>query len=361
MKNKPIKQTICFTFVVVLLFMVTACQSDGEGISIGVAEPTVTPIPDQPIIIQKPTYEVERGTVVQIQELIGRVGPLNTTTISFGSEGRVSELYFYEGDMVKEGDLIAVYDHLEDLERDTTLREIALRRAEISVERAQLFLDMTLENLWASEEEIQLKEWDLELAQLSYQELMLSLGEQLESVAGAKLVAPMDGMITKSSVRVNQIFNDTQEVMTIADVTELAILVDSYTVDVEELKEGMQVQMEVYNGSDIYEGTILQMPYPYGTGPARDIDKYIYIEFNNAADGEGWEINDRFDITAEINRVEDVLILPVEAVREFSGRTFVMVQEGEMQVSIDITTGLTDGIMIEILEGLEEGQIVIGQ
>mgnify|MGYP001551818460 FL=1 len=361
MSKTMLKRTLLFSFFIALLIMTASCQSDGEGISIGLAEPTVTPIPDQPIVIQKPTFEVERGTIVQIQELIGRVGPLNTTTISFGSEGRVSELYFYEGDVVKEGDLIAVYDHLEDLERDTTLREIAVRRAEISVERAQLFLDMTLENLWATDEEIQLKEWDLELAQLSYQELMLSLGDQLESVAAAKLVAPMDGMITKSSVRVNQIFNDTQEVMTIADMNELIILVDSYTTDVEALKEGMQVQLEVYNGSDVYEGTIIQMPYPYGTGPARDIDKFIYIDFDNAADGEGWDINDRFDITAEITRVEDILMLPIEAVREFSGRTFVMVQEGDMQVSIDITTGLTDGIMVEVLEGLEEGQIVIGQ
>lgn len=336
-------------------------MSKRRWINLGGAEPTVTPIPDQPILIQKPTFEVQRGTIVQISELIGRVGPLHTATVSFGTDGRVSEQYFREGDMVKEGDLIAVYDNLEDLERDTTLREISVRRAEISVERAQLFLDMTMENLWATEEEIQLKEWDLELAQLSYQELMISLGEQLETVEGAKLIATMDGMITKSSVRVNQIFSANDEIITIADVDSLAILVDSYTVNVEELKEGMKVQLEVYNGSDIYTGTIIQMPYPYGTGPARDTDKYIYIDFDNPADGEGWKINDRFDITVEITRVEDVLMLPVEAVREFSGRTFVMVEEGEMQVSIDIKTGLTDGIMIEILEGLEEGQIIVGQ
>jgi multidrug efflux pump subunit AcrA (membrane-fusion protein) len=149
--------------------------------------------------------------------------------------------------------------------------------------------------------------------------------------------------------------------MTIADVSNLAVLVDSYTVNVDELKEGMSVILEVYNGSETYVGTIQQIPYPYGTGPARDIDKYIYIYFDNPDDAEGWKINDRFDITVEITRVEDILWLPPQAIREFSGRTFVMVEEGDKQVSIDIELGLTNGEMTEIVEGLEEGQVIIGQ
>jgi len=360
MKIHRSKPVILVFSLLVLVLGASACQNQ-EGNPLIQPEATVTPIPQQVVEVQKPTFEVARGTIVQIEEFTGRVGSNTTVEIGFASEGKVGELYFYEGDMVEEGDLIAVYDNLDELERDTQLRQISVRRAEIAVERAQLFLDQTLENRYASDEEIQLKEWDLELAELSYQELILNLGDQLNAVETAKLISPIDGMITRSSVRVNQIFDADEEIMTISDVSDLSVLVDSYVVDVEELKEGMTVQMKVYNGEEIYQGIIRQMPYPYGTGPARDINKYIYIDFANPADAEGWEINDRFDITAEIKRVDDVLVLPVEAIREFSGRTFVMVEEGEMQVSIDITTGLTDGVVVEILEGLEEGQIVIGQ
>ncbi|MEE4193653.1 MAG: efflux RND transporter periplasmic adaptor subunit [Anaerolineae bacterium] len=361
MKKTPFKQITLLSLALAVVLIMVACQDNGEGVNISIAEPTVTPIPEQPAILQKPTYTVDRGSIVQIAEMTGRVGSLSNETISFGTQGRVSELYFREGDMVEEGDLIAVFDQLEDLKRETTLREISLRRAEISVERAQLFLDLTLENRWATEEDIQLKEWDLELAQLSYQELMLSLGEQLESVEAAQLIAPMDGMITKSSVRVNQIYDETDEVMTISDMNQLSVLVDTYTVDFESLQEGMQVELVAFGRPEVYEGTIIQMPYPFGTGPARDVDKYIYIKFDELTESEGWRISDRFTITVEISRAEDVLILPVEAIREFSGRTFVMLQEGDRQVSVDVTTGLTDGIMTEIVEGLEEGQIVIGQ
>lgn len=360
MNKRHLKQTLLFLTTISLLLVITGCQSE-NGIKIGKVEPTVTPIPEQPLAIQKPTYEVQRGTIVQLENLIGRIGPVNTLSLSFGSDGRVDELNFSEGDMVNEGDLIAKYDYLGDLERDTTLREIAVRRAEIGVERAQLYLDMTLENRYAKDTEIQLKEWDLELAQLSYQELMISLGEQLESVEAAKIIAPMDGMIIDSDIRVNQIFKAYDEIITLADVNDTAVLVDAYTVDSEELKEGMLVLMEVYNGSETYTGTIRQIPYPYGTGPARDIDKHIYIDFDNPEDANKWEINDRFDITVEITRVEDILWLPPQAIREFSGRTFVMVEEGDVQVSIDIKLGLTNGERTEILEGLEEGQIIIGQ
>lgn len=360
MNNKYLKQVILILVAIILLTVITGCQGEG-GINLGKPEPTVTPIPQQPVAIQKPTYEVQLGTIIQIENMIGRVGPVNTVSVAFGSDGRVDELNFSEGDMVSKGDLIAKYDNLKNLERDTTLREISVRRAEIGVERAQLYLDMTLENRYAKESDIQLKEWDLELAQLSYQELMISLGEQLASVEAAKLIAPMDGMIIDSTVRVNQIFSANDELVTIADVDNLAVLVDSYTVNVEELKEGMDVVLEVYNGSETFTGTIRQIPYPYGTGPARDIDKFIYVEFDNPSDAEGWKINDRFDITVEISRVENILWLPPRAIREFSGRTFVMVEDGDKQVSIDIKLGLSNGEMTEILEGLEEGQIIIGQ
>ena len=361
MKNKLSLQIKFISIIIILSAAVSAC-ADGQGIQLGKPEPTVTPIPEQPVTIQRPTYEVQRGTIVQIRTFTGHLGPVSSTPISFDAEGRIGEVFFYEGDMVEEGDLIATFDYLGDLEKETTLREMSLRRAEIAVERAQLYLDMVTEQPYASESDIQLKTWDLELAELAYQELMISFGEQLATVESAKLIAPISGMITDSDVRIGKNVSASDDVITISDISKLSILVDSYSLKVEEVKEGMVVTINVYNsGEESYTGTIRQMPYPYGTGPARDIDKYIYIEFDNPQDAEKFEINDRFDITVEIDRAEDVLWLPPAAIREFSGRTFVMVQDGDIQQSIDVGIGLSNGEMTEITEGLEEGLIVVGQ
>jgi len=66
-------------------------------------------------------------------------------------------------------------------------------------------------------------------------------------------------------------------------------------------------------------------------------------------------------ITVVLERKEDVLWLPPQAIRTFEGRKFVVVQEGEGQLRVDVKVGIESEDRVEIEEGLTEGQIVIGQ
>jgi multidrug efflux pump subunit AcrA (membrane-fusion protein) len=51
--------------------------------------------------------------------------------------------------------------------------------------------------------------------------------------------------------------------------------------------------------------------------------------------------------------------LPPQAIRRFEGRRFVVVQDAEGQRRVDVKVGITSDDRVEILEGLEEGQVVI--
>jgi multidrug efflux pump subunit AcrA (membrane-fusion protein) len=46
-------------------------------------------------------------------------------------------------------------------------------------------------------------------------------------------------------------------------------------------------------------------------------------------------------------------------VREFEGRYFVIVQDGESQRRVDVEVGIIEPNRIEILDGLIEGQVVV--
>lgn len=62
-----------------------------------------------------------------------------------------------------------------------------------------------------------------------------------------------------------------------------------------------------------------------------------------------------------LERKDDVLLLPPEAVRSFEGRRFVVVREGDRERRATVRIGITTETQVEILEGLEEGDIVVGQ
>jgi len=50
-----------------------------------------------------------------------------------------------------------------------------------------------------------------------------------------------------------------------------------------------------------------------------------------------------------------------KAVRAFEGRRFVVVKDGDRQRRQDVRVGIVSLERIEILEGLKEGDIVVGQ
>lgn len=344
-----------------LILFITACSNE-QNITLKKVDPTVTPIPEEPVEIARPTFTVERGTITRFITFTGRLGPILEVPAAFESNGRVGEIFFAEGEMIQTGDLIATLDYLADLQREQRLNEISLRKAEISVERTQYWLDDANAQTIINEANVKSREWDLELAELALEELQIRLGEQLETVEGAMLIAPISGLVSDLSIRVGQNVEAHKNVVSIADISQTNVLVDSYSLNSDELSEGMVVSMTLSKTTgDIITGYIRQMPYPFGSGPGRDSDKNIYIEMDDPSYADSIKIGDKFDIELIAATSEDALWLPPEAIREFGGRTFVMIQEDGMQRSVDIKLGIKTSDMVEVLEGLEEDQIVVGQ
>lgn len=76
---------------------------------------------------------------------------------------------------------------------------------------------------------------------------------------------------------------------------------------------------------------------------------------------KGFTQGDLVRVTVELERKADVLWLPPQALRVFNGRSFAVVQDGDAQRRVDVTLGIQTQERIEIKEGLELGQVVVGQ
>ena len=65
-------------------------------------------------------------------------------------------------------------------------------------------------------------------------------------------------------------------------------------------------------------------------------------------------------VTIEVARAENVLKVPVEAVVTQGSRSFVtVVRDGETR-PVEVQTGLSDGLEVEIIAGLEPGDQIVG-
>ncbi|MFQ5616753.1 MAG: efflux RND transporter periplasmic adaptor subunit, partial [Anaerolineales bacterium] len=123
------------SLLLLAVFVLSACRGQSRGSA------TPTPVPT-PIVLEKPTYTVQAGTVTKALELTGRVAPVQQQELFFRADGFVRAVYFARGDQVKAGDVLAELENLGALEGQLAAAQLALQRAEINLENARLELEL---------------------------------------------------------------------------------------------------------------------------------------------------------------------------------------------------------------------------
>jgi multidrug efflux pump subunit AcrA (membrane-fusion protein) len=127
----------------------------------------------------------------------------------------------------------------------------------------------------------------------------------------------------------------------------------------------MPVTMEASSRPGLkLEGVIRRLPYPYGSGGSgqtlEEKDKSTRVTVNATAEEAGFALGDLMNVTAIIERKDEVVWVPPQAIRNFNGRRFAVVQDGDVQRRVDVKVGIQAEERVEIEEGLQAGQTVVG-
>jgi RND family efflux transporter MFP subunit len=300
------------------------------------------------------------------------------------------------GDVLAELDTTAVQEELLLAQQALTIAESRLqnseaqrqrdqRRAEIQAEIAQLNLEQAVAEAAPTpspSEQFQIRRLRLEreLAQLDLDELSgdvdpalqadveqaaLRAGELEKLLESAVLTAPFSGEILAMNLSPGYAVAAYQPFGSLADLSRLEASARVRETHLEELSEGMPVQiMPGGKPGEAVSGVIRQLPYPYGSGgsgDAAETESRVRFAFDNPADAAAYSAGDRVDMVIVITERNDVLRLPSPAVRDFNGRKFIVVQDGDVQVRVDVELGIAGNGFVEILSGVEAGQTIVGQ
>jgi len=252
----------------------------------------------------------------------------------------------------------------------------SLHEAELNLKVVQAQYNKALEAAQAHQYDVQIQEQAVNLAQmrldqaksgLDITQLQLVVKTLQSQLADAQLVAPFDGQVMSLSITEGRSVDAYREVAILADPKELEISADLTDKVLTDLAEGMSVTAALVSRPDeTLSGEIRRLPYPYGGGgrqgtDVQDEDKSTRVSINSSSSSVQYEDGDLVRVTVVLERKSDVLWLPPQAIRTFSGRKFVVVQEGDGQRRVDVKIGIESEDRVEIEEGLQEGQIVIGQ
>ena len=153
-----------------------------------------------------------------------------------------------------------------------------------------------------------------------------------------------------------------QTVFVIADLNQVEVQVELLDRELQTLTEGMVAAATSPAQPEArFPLTVRQLPFPYGSGAQGDeADNFVRLSFNNPDQAAELSIGQRMEVAILLESRADVLWLPPAAIREFNGRLFVAVQEGESQQRLDVKIGLQNENQVEIIEGVSVGQVVVG-
>ena len=185
-------------------------------------------------------------------------------------------------------------------------------------------------------------------------------------IAESQIIAPFEGKLLSVSLTPGQAIEAYRSAVVLANVDDLEVSADLISNQMDKLVEGMGVSLVLVSRPGVVlTGEIRRLPYPYGSGgrgvTVEDLDKTTRILITESATDAGFELGDLVRVTAELERKDDVLWLPPQALRVFDGRRFAVLQDGDVQRRVDVTVGIQTLERVEIEEGLEEGQTVLGQ
>jgi len=328
-------------------------------------EPTSTPIPT-PLVPLKPTYPVRKGDIIANLQFSGRIAAVTQEALFFRADGRIRTIYAKAGDMVKKGQVLADLESLTKLARQQALSQLAVRRAEIRLEMANLQLQQVEKNAFTFYQktyDVPQKKYEVELAQIALDEVRLSNEDLAINVSDAQIISPMDGRLLSSSILAGGNATAYKEVMVVVDpgVLEVSAELDSTMQPKVELN--LPATVTIPNRTDVQvTGKVRRLPFAAdgntnAQNKVQDISTRIALDNPPAA--LGLAIGDRVEVSLLLQSRQNVLWLPPQAIRAFEGRKFVIVQEGQVQRRLDIKTGVQSDDKVEIVEGLTEGQNVV--
>ncbi len=325
---------------------------------------------------QRPKTTVYETTYPEIADLekttvaTGKVEPRDEVLIKPQISGIISEVYKEAGQTIKQGEVIAKVKVIPELgqlnsaESRVRVAEISTAQAETDHERIKkLYNDKLIsrEDYEKSEVEIKKAREELQTAKDALEIIKEGITKNSASFSSTLIRSTIDGLILDvpikvgNSVIMSNTFNDGTTIATVANMNDLIFKGKIDETEVGRIHEGMPVKLTIGALQNLTFDAELEYISPKGV-EENGANQFEIKAAVHAPDSV--QIRSGYSANAEIvlQRAQKVLAVP-EGIIEFSGdSTFVWVMTDSIPEQKferrQIKTGMSDGIKLEIKEGL---------
>jgi HlyD family secretion protein len=320
------------------------------------------------------TVKVERKNIIDKALAVGSIEPVNEIDVKSKVSGVVGKLFADVGDFVKAG------DPLVEVKPDPTPQELAQAKRDVEMANIKLeTLNKELERNKRLKAEGFIADQDYELLARQYDEAKLRLqiaNEKLELIEKGKVIiantnietvvkSPLTGFILEKNVNLGDpvvpltSYQPGTPIMRMADMNDLLFKGTVDEIDVGKISEGMKCELQV----GAIPGQTIKGHVTLISLKAKKEDNTTVFPLEIKIDEtDGATLRAGYSANAHIiiDKRDSVLSVPERVITFRNDSAFVKMPKGEEESEERfIKTGLSDAILIEVLDGLSEGEEVL--
>ena len=314
------------------------------------------------------------GTITKATVVTGKIQPRDEVNIKPQISGIIAELYKEAGQTVKKDEVIAKVKVIPDMSQLSSaqsrvrLAEVNMKQAQTNFEREKALFDKSLvsaDEFEKVQQALQQAQEELASAKESLEIIRDGVSSSNASGSSTLIRSTISGLILDIPVKVgnsvinSNTFNDGTTIATVANMDDLIFDGNIDETEVGRVAVGMPVRITVGALQNLSFDAVLEYIAP----KAKESNGTNLFEIKASVKvPAGVTIRSGYSANAEIvlQRAKDVVIIPESALQFQGDTTYVFISGENGYERRDIVTGLSDGVQIEVVSGLSEGDKVRG-
>ena len=339
------------------------------------------------------TAPISHITIRNSVTATGTVEPVTQVEVGTQVSGIIDKLYADYNDQVKAGQLIAEMDKVNlKAELASAEAQLASSKSEYEYQQKNYARNKILfEKKLISDSDYETSTYNYEKAKAAYEQNQAAMVKVNRNLEYATITSPIDGVVINRAVEEGQTVAagfETPTLFTIAaDLTKMQVIAAVDEADIGNVENGQRVSFTVdAYPNDVFEGTVMQIRLgdseSTSSSSSTSTSTVVTYEVVISADNPDLKLKPRLTANVTIFTLErdNVLTVPTKSLRFVpdapmltqqgyiiseagieapAGKRLVWIKNGQELKPKAVSVGSTSGNMIEITDGLNEGEELV--